>query len=1017
MRLAAGAAVVLGIAAAGAPLASSDPPPLPHGNGAIAYECPGGGICVINVDGSGETQVSSFGARPRWSPDGAQLTFEDSGDIYVMNADGTNRLEVASDGSDHDPSFSADGTRVLFDVGGTAIKKVPTTGGAEDNVPSGTGFAFDPVQSPDGTKLAVGNGSGISVISGGTRTDVGTGTLGGSPAWAPDGSAIYFEADNTTHWEIDKVSPGGGDQTMVLSGDKENVGVSPDGSKLVFAYLGQGIGIANADGTSVSVVPNAGIGSFGPAWQPVATTYSPTLTTQVSSAQAAVGTTISDSATLAGAGPSAGGSITFEAFSTASCTGSPAHSETVPVDGSGTYSAAGFIPSEAGQYTWTVTYTGNAPTDTFGATEGCGGANETTEVASASSGLVPNGSFESPIATNKTTFDTFGPHSNPTPASFGWTVTGDSIDLIRGYWSAADGSQSIDLDGTRPGGVSQTIATTAGQSYLLTFAYSANPDRLTSSSCTTTAGGASMTVAWGGTQVATYSFSSQNSKASMGWTSATLAVTAGSGPTTLAFSSTDAASACGIALDAVSLTPTESNTTWVQAQPIALTNDGLGHDAGSASGSLDSSGQASWYKFAVAPGENLDVDLTNLPANYDLTLFSDIGQAFNTLNSTSDLQQLSAEFAPSAFSPSAFSPSAFSPSAFSPSAWSPSAFSPSAFSPSALSPSAFSPSAFSPSAFSPSAWSSFTDTNGSYESAQAISAIAISSADGTADEHIVANSWNNTGSFYIRVSGRNGTYDPGVPFTVSASEDINSCSSLQTHASDTLLTPAVDATAKTLILADYERMPQGQALTSMQQKLQAFAGQVGGAIVDVGSQSPQADALISQAQSNPGCVYAENLAAEAVRGIVSLYRNAPNSALKYIVVVGDDHDIPFFRYPDASGLGTESNYVPPVADNTPSQASLRLNYVLSQDAYGARTILHLNGLDLPVPDLPVGRLVETPDEISGMLDAFTSAYNNTSHIASVTPTSSLVTGYDFLAGAANEVQTDLSAKFNGSADS
>ncbi len=136
------------------------------------------------------------------------------------------------------------------------------------------------------------------------------------------------------------------------------------------------------------------------------------------------------------------------------------------------------------------------------------------------------------------------------------------------------------------------------------------------------------------------------------------------------------------------------------------------------------------------------------------------------------------------------------------------------------------------------------------------------------------------------------------------------------------------------------------------------------------------------------------------------------------MIVGNDHDIPFFRYPDASGLGTESNYVPPVSDNTPSQASLRLNYVLSQDAYGASTILHLNGLDLPVPDLAVGRLVETPAEISGMLDAYTAAYSQSAGTASVTPTSSLVTGYDFLSSAANEVQADFSAALGaGNADS
>ncbi|HUK45575.1 MAG TPA: hypothetical protein VLV28_09785 [Gaiellaceae bacterium] len=410
------------------------------------------------------------------------------------------------------------------------------------------------------------------------------------------------------------------------------------------------------------------------------------------------------------------------------------------------------------------------------------------------------------------------------------------------------------------------------------------------------------------------------------------------------------------------ITAGPDNTAWPSALPVAL--DGNGN--GGSNGTLDLSGQARWYRFAVAPGEHLQIDLTKLPANYDVALFSDIGQAFTSLNSTSDLQQLSAEFAPSSFAPSSFAPSSFAPSSF----------------------------------------ASFTDTNGTYEAAQATSLVAYSAADGTADEHIVASSWNNSGSFYIRVTGRNGAYVPGVPFTLSVHEDQSSCANIAPSGAQLLTTP-VPTGVKTLILADFERMP-ADGLSTMESKLQAFAAlpQVGGAIVDVGAASPQVQALFAQADANPGCVYAENLVASAIANVVDAYR-AQSAGLQDIVVIGNDHEIPFFRYPDASGLGTESNYVPPVADGSPSQASLRLDYVLSQDAYGAQTTLHINGLDLPVPDLPVGRLVETPGEISGMLDAYMDAKG------AVSPTSSLVTGYDFLAGSAQEVANDFSAALGG----
>ena len=124
------------------------------------------------------------------------------------------------------------------------------------------------------------------------------------------------------------------------------------------------------------------------------------------------------------------------------------------------------------------------------------------------------------------------------------------------------------------------------------------------------------------------------------------------------------------------------------------------------------------------------------------------------------------------------------------------------------------------------------------------------------------------------------------------------------------------------------------------------------------------------------------------------------------MIVGNDHVIPFFRYPDTAGIGPESDYVPPVLDTSASQASLQSNDVLSQDAYGSTTVLHVSGVDLPVPDLPVGRLVETPTEITGMLDAY---MRHRPGGVVPTPTSSLVTGYDFMTSGADAVESDLSA--------
>ncbi|MET0693335.1 MAG: hypothetical protein ABWY56_05360, partial [Propionibacteriaceae bacterium] len=137
-----------------------------------------------------------------------------------------------------------------------------------------------------------------------------------------------------------------------------------------------------------------------------------------------------------------------------------------------------------------------------------------------------------------------------------------------------------------------------------------------------------------------------------------------------------------------SVTPADINVTW----PTALT---VGANS-TTEGRITAAGQDRWYRFSVQPGSRVSVDLTGLAADYDLTLFKDIEQAFTSLTSTADLTKLSAEFAGDAYSPSVFSPSVFSPSVFSPSVFSPSVFSPSVFSPSVFSPSVFSPTVFRP---------------------------------------------------------------------------------------------------------------------------------------------------------------------------------------------------------------------------------------------------------------------------------------------------------------------------------
>ena len=252
----------------------------------------------------------------------------------------------------------------------------------------------------------------------------------------------------------------------------------------------------------------------------------------------------------------------------------------------------------------------------------------------------------------------------------------------------------------------------------------------------------------------------------------------------------------------------------------------------------------------------------------------------------------------------------------------------------------------------------------------------------------------------MRVQGRNGAFS-ATPFHLGLSTEGGPCSNIALDSFSSLTNPGgLPGGAQTVILTDNSRLAQTPSLTTA---LEQLGARTGGVVVNLDA-SPRIHALNVQADTYTACPYAKNLVAEAIRDIVNSYRDA-NGTLKYVVIAGGDFVVPFFRYADAAGIGPESDYVPPALDTSTSQASLRRNYVLGQDAYGAVSDLDLKGAVLPVPDLAVGRLIETPDEITGMIDAYLGLADGTLP----TPTSSLVTGYDFLTSAADSVQTDFAA--------
>jgi TolB protein len=185
----------------------------PGGNGKIVYQA-SGGISVMAADGTDRQQLTTdpTDRYPSWSPDGTMIVFVRTGqepfaapqggvpsEVWTMNANGAQQQMV---GPGTDPSFSPDGTRIIYALDG-AIREmdaddggndVPVTNGPNDSVP---------VYRPNGQHIAfvrgydTGTGFALDVlVSNPNGENVAPVSVGDSitqfPDWAPDGSALTF---------------------------------------------------------------------------------------------------------------------------------------------------------------------------------------------------------------------------------------------------------------------------------------------------------------------------------------------------------------------------------------------------------------------------------------------------------------------------------------------------------------------------------------------------------------------------------------------------------------------------------------------------------------------------------------------------------------------------------------------------------------------------------------------------------------------------------------------------------
>ncbi len=289
------------------------------GGGQIAFASTRSGlpqIYLVNTDGAGLvalTELENGACQPAWSPDGLQIVFispcrarsefydnayyRDSS-LYLINADGTNLMPLtAAPGSDFEPAWSPDGTRIAFtslrdgrrevfviSLESRAVVRLTTSSGG------GLEGSSQPAWSPSGDRIVytvkrfgayqiwVMDDTGQNAVQ---VARSGTQLWDYLPFWSTDGELIYFSQRNpppaiVRPWLMNvRYADLGTIDSVRLDYPRplEDAKFSPDGSWLVYEGMDNTDGnreiyyLSVADGNRTRLTNDPAI-DFDPAWRP-----------------------------------------------------------------------------------------------------------------------------------------------------------------------------------------------------------------------------------------------------------------------------------------------------------------------------------------------------------------------------------------------------------------------------------------------------------------------------------------------------------------------------------------------------------------------------------------------------------------------------------------------------------------------------------------------------------------------------------------------------------------------------
>ena len=210
---------------------------------------------------------------------------------------------------------------------------------------------------------------------------------------------------------------------------------------------------------------------------------------------------------------------------------------------------------------------------------------------------------------------------------------------------------------------------------------------------------------------------------------------------------------------------------------------------------------------------------------------------------------------------------------------------------------------------------------------------------------------------------------------------------------------------ETIIFINSDRMnklyPSGDTVTATQliTKINQMAAhtQVNGVVVDLKDYDGFA-AAYDVWDADPTNPLAANFVAQHLKSLIySLAPAYPN--VQYMVLVGEDRVIPHRRLRDEALIANEYNYAANAYTDQLS-GSFSYFYFLSDDYYAGLLPFPYGNREFYLPQVAIGRLVETPSEMAGVITEFM-----TNPVQQ--PDDAMITGYDFLIDQATEISDTL----------